>query len=318
MDLRQLAALTAVADTGTFSAAADVLHTVQSNVSTHVARLERELGVILVDRAAGRLTEEGEVVVARSRRISGELAALVADVASLRSDVTGGVRLGVIGTTGRWLVPPLLMAMAERHPNVRVSALEGNTTALLPSLASGRLDLALLNLPVDDPDIEVTLLFEEDLIVVAPAGHPLAQRDEVTLVELADHELLLTPPGTSIRVDLDRAAAAAGVALRAKAELDGIRLIASLTFEGFGAAVLPASAAPASLTGEWRRVAISGIGRRQVGLARRRRGLLSAPARALSAVVVDVVGTASGAQPGVFPVPTRSRPSSPAGASRQS
>ena len=177
MDLRQLAALTAVADTGTFSAAADILHTVQSNVSTHVARLERELGVILVDRAAGRLTEEGEVVVARSRRITGELEALVADVASLRSDVKGGVRLGVIGTTGRWLVPPLLTAMADRHPNVRVSALEGNTTALLPSLVSGQLDLALLNLPVDDPDIEVTPLFEEDLIVVAPAGHPLAERE---------------------------------------------------------------------------------------------------------------------------------------------
>jgi LysR family hydrogen peroxide-inducible transcriptional activator len=91
MDLRQLAAVTAVADTGTFSAAADVLHTVQSNVSTHIARLERELGVTLVDRAAGRLTEEGEVVVARARRIAGELDALVADVASLRSDVTGGV-----------------------------------------------------------------------------------------------------------------------------------------------------------------------------------------------------------------------------------
>src|SRR5258708_39078279 len=68
MDLRQLAALVAVAETGTFSAAADVLHTVQSNVSTHVARLERELGVTLVDRAAGRLTEEGEAVVARARR----------------------------------------------------------------------------------------------------------------------------------------------------------------------------------------------------------------------------------------------------------
>jgi LysR family hydrogen peroxide-inducible transcriptional activator len=68
MDLRQLAALVAVADEGTFSAAADALHTVQSNVSTHVRRLERELGTQLVDRAGNRLTEEGEVVVARARR----------------------------------------------------------------------------------------------------------------------------------------------------------------------------------------------------------------------------------------------------------
>lgn len=301
MDLRQLSALTAVADTGTFSAAADALHTVQSNVSTHVARLERELGAILVDRAAGRLTEEGEVVVARARRINVELEALVADVASVSADVTGNVQLGVIGTTGRWLMPPLLTAMGERHPGVRVSALEGNTTALLPSLVSGGLDLALLNLPVDDPDVEVTVLFEEDLIVVAPTGHPLAGRDEVSLTELAEHELLMTPPGTSIRVELDRAAKDAGVTLRAKAELDGVRLIASLTIEGFGAAVLPSSAVPTYIHGAFERVGIVGIPRRQVALARRRRGLLSAPSRALTEVVIEVVARSSGSQPGLYP-----------------
>lgn len=303
MDLRQLAALTAVADTGTFSAAADALHTVQSNVSTHIARLERELGAILVDRAAGRLTEEGDVVVARARRIAAELDALVADVASLRSDVTGNVHLGVIGTTGRWLVPPLLVAMGEQHPGVRVSALEGNTTSLLPALSSGALDLALLNLPIEDPDVDVTRLFEEDLVVVAPTGHPLAEDDSVTLEALADHELLLTPQGTSIRVDLDAAAAAAGVQFKAKAELDGVRLIASLAFEGFGAAVLPASAIPAYFQGDWRVVGIEGMPRRQVALARRRRGLLSAPARALATVIAEVVASASGAQPGIVPTP---------------
>jgi DNA-binding transcriptional LysR family regulator len=299
MDLRQLAALTAVADTGTFSAAADVLHTVQSNVSTHVARLERELGATLVDRSAGRLTEEGAVVVARARRIAAELEALVADVASLRDEVSGHVRLGVIGTTGRWLMPPLLTAMGSTHPKVDVAVLEGNTTSLLPPLSSGALDLAVVNLPVDDPDIAVELLFEEDLIVVAPTAHPLAAHDEVDLADLAAHELLLTPPGTSIRVELDKAAEAAGVTLQAKAELDGLRLIASLTFEGFGAAVLPASAVPRWLTGEWRRIPIRGLGRRQVGVARRRRGLLSAPARALQEVLADVVTEEASAQAGL-------------------
>ena len=89
MDLRQLAALVAVADPGSFSAAARALHTVQSNVSTHVARLERELGVTLVDRTGGWLTEEGEAVVRRARRMQAELDALDADVASLRDEVTG-------------------------------------------------------------------------------------------------------------------------------------------------------------------------------------------------------------------------------------
>jgi LysR family hydrogen peroxide-inducible transcriptional activator len=128
----------------------------------------------------------------------------------------------------------------------------------------------------------------------------------VTLRELAEHELLLTPQGTSIRVALDAAAARDGVALKPKAELDGVRLIASLALEGFGAAVLPASAVPSYFQGSWRVVGIDGLPRRQVALARRRRGLLSAPARALADVVVDVVAAATGAQPGIYPTPAAS------------
>src|SRR5687767_11950356 len=118
MDLKQLQALVAVAEEGGFSAAAEALATVQSNVSAHVARLERELGATLVDRSAGRLTEEGVAVVERARRIETEMQALVADVAAVRHDVTGRVRLGVIGTTARWLVPHLLREMGGRHPGV--------------------------------------------------------------------------------------------------------------------------------------------------------------------------------------------------------
>src|SRR5215211_5190667 len=214
MDLRQLASLVAVAETGTFSAAATKLHTVQSNVSTHVARLEKELGVTLVDRAAGRLTEEGEVVVARARRVQAELEALTADVASLRDEVAGQVSLGIIGTTARWLMPPLLTAMTERHPKVRISTVEANTTALLPQVVGGNVDLGVINLPVADPDVEVVPVFEEDLILLTPPDHPLASQHHVGVGDLADHELLLTPEGTSIRVLLDEAARAGGVALR--------------------------------------------------------------------------------------------------------
>ncbi len=296
MDLRQLAALVAIDEVGTFSAAAARLHTVQSNVSTHIARLERELGTTLVDRSTGQLTQEGASVVARARRVQAELDALVADVASMRDEVAGQVRLGVLGTTGRWLLPPLLATMGERHPKVRVAVLEGNTTSLLPQLLSGALDLAVVNLPVDDHDVVMESLFEEDLVLVAPHGHPLAETGRVGLAELADHELLLPPPGTSIRVELDRAAGAAGVALQAKAELDGLRLIASLAFEGFGAAVLPATAIPRWLDGAWRLVAIEGVGRRRVSIARRRAGLPSAPARALHQVVTEIVADRASSQ----------------------
>jgi LysR family hydrogen peroxide-inducible transcriptional activator len=301
MDLRQLAALVAVAETGTFSAAAEALHTVQSNVSTHVARLERELGVTLVDRAAGRLTDEGELVVARARRVHAELDALTADVASLRDDVAGTTRLGVIGTTARWLVPALLTAMEAHHPRVQVSVLEGNTTSLVPQLAGGQVDLAVVNYPATDPDVVVELLFEEDLIIVTPLDHPLAGAEEVTVTDLAGHDLILPPPGSSIRVDLDRAAAEARVTLRAKAELDGLRLIASMAFEGYGAAVLPSTAVPRWLTGDFRRIPVHGVDRRQVGMGRRRRGLPSAPTRALIESIRDVVADVAGDIPGLYP-----------------
>jgi DNA-binding transcriptional LysR family regulator len=302
MDLRQLASLVAVAETGTFSAAATKLHTVQSNVSTHVARLERELGVTLVDRSAGRLTGEGEVVVARARRVQSELEALTADVASLRDEVAGLVRLGVIGTTARWLMPPLLTAVAERHPKVRILTLEANTTALLPQLVAGSLDMGLVNLPAIDPDVVVEPLFEEELILVVPPDHPLLAARRVGIRELAEHELLLTPPGTSIRVLLDEAAEAEGVRLRPKAELDGLRLIASLCFEGFGAGVLPTTAIPRWLTaGEWQVVPLPDLPRRCVALACRKRGLASAPSRVVQEVIRDVVADQAEAHPGVHP-----------------
>ncbi|MGI8662582.1 MAG: LysR family transcriptional regulator [Acidimicrobiales bacterium] len=289
MDLRQLAALVAVADHRSFSAAARALHTVQSNVSTHVARLERELAVVLVDRASGTLTEEGVAVVERARRIHSELEALVSDVASVNREVSGTVRIGAIGTTARWLVPPLLEAMTERYPGVHVVFVDATTTSLLPGVRSGLLDLAVVALPIHDPDLESEPLFDEDLMVIAPETHPLAAHDRVGLIELAKHELLLEPPGTAFRDDLDRQARAVGVSLRPRAEVDGMRLLASLAFEGFGAAILPASAAPRWNAGGWRLVSVDGLTGRAVGLVHRRRGLPSAPARAIAEVTRAVV-----------------------------
>jgi LysR family hydrogen peroxide-inducible transcriptional activator len=305
MDLRQLSALVAVADHRSFSAAARSLHTVQSNVSTHIARLERELGVTLVDRASGKLTAEGEAVVGRGRRIQLELEALVADVAAVNSEITGVARVGVIGTTARWLVPPLLEAMAVEYPMVRVVVVDATTTSLLPQVHSGQLDLAVLALPVHDPDVDSDALFEEELLVIAPLDHPLATEDRVTLAQLAEHDLLLEPPGTAFRDDLDAQASDAGVTLTTKAEVDGMRLVASLAFEGFGAAVLPASAAPRAQAGngQWKIVRVDGLTRRSVGLVRRRRGLPSAPARALTDVLRRTIAAEAELQPGIFGAP---------------
>ncbi len=303
MDLRQLGALVAVADHGSFSAAARSLHTVQSNVSTHVARLERELGATLVDRATGTLTAEGEIVVNRSRRIQAELQALAADVASARADVSGTVRIGVIGTTARWLVPRLIEEVGSDHPKVRVVVVDATTTSLVPQLVNGQLDLAVLNLPVDDPDIEIEPLFDEDRVLVAPAGHPYHEAERLTVNDLGSHPLLLEPQGTSFRDQLDEQVRLAGTRLIPQAEVDGMRLLASLAFQGFGAALLPASAAPSWVGGDWKRIPVDGLEGRSVGLGSRRRGVLSAPARVTVAVLRRVVEVDGEAHGGIRPAP---------------
>lgn len=305
MDLRQLNALLAVADHGSFSAAARALHTVQSNVSTHVARLEKELGATLIDRSSGTLTAEGEVVVARAHRIQNELDALEADMASLHDEVSGSARIGLIGTTARWLVPPLMAAMARRHPAVRVVVVDATTTSLLPQLEAGRLDVAVVNLPLHDPDLTAVPLFDEDHVLVAPAGHVFFDRDQVDLVELDDVPLLLEPQGTGFRDHLDEQATAAGIVLTPQAEVDGMRLLASLAFQGFGAGVVPASAAPGRLNDDWKRIPVNGLDRRSVGLARRRRGLLSAPVRALCEVMIDVIIDEGADERGIHPTVDR-------------
>jgi len=302
MDRKQLRTLMAVVDYRSFSGAARALDTVQSNVSAHIARLEQELGVTLIDRATNEPTVEGNAVIERARRIEAEFEALDSDISSLRDTVSGTVRLGAIGTTARWLAPPLLDRLSNEFPEVTVIMLDATTTSLVPSLLDGRIDLAVLNLPVSDPELVVVPLFDEDRVLVVPSGHPLDGQSAVSLSEISQFELLLEATGTSFRDAVDAAAAAKGVRLRPKAEFDGMRLLASLAFAGYGAAIVPASAAPQGLSGNWSLIAITDVPGRTVGMVRRRRGLPSAAQRAVESTVVKAVADGATGQSGIRPV----------------
>lgn len=299
MDIRQLNALVAVVDHGTFSSAAKALHTVQSNVSTHIARLERDLGVTLIDRSTSTLTEEGQVVVARARRVQAELEAIKLDVTALRDEVSGVVRMGVIGTTGRWLLPRLLDAVTMAHPRVRIQVVDATTTSLLPQVVGGSLDGAIVNLPIDHPDLEVSPLFEEEPMLVAPPDHPLAAYDVVEPQDLGKYPLLLSPQGVAFRDALDDDLKRFGIELTPKAEVDGMRLLESLAADGFGASVLPASATTSA--GNWKRVPVRGLAPRVVGLVSNRRVPPSATSRAVRAVLFDVVRSHADDQDGIHP-----------------
>jgi len=300
MDLRQLSTLVAIADHGSFSAAARALYTVQSNVSGHIARLERELGVVLVDRQRGCLTEEGTVVVERARRVIHELDDISAEMASRNDEVRGDTRLGCIGTTARWMLPQLLTSVTTQHPGVHITVHEGNTTTLLPRLLAQQIDAAILQLPVDEPEVEFEPLFAEELVLLVHSHHRLAGSEMLSIGALATEPLMLPPLGTALRRSIDRSAAQVGVTLQAQVEIDGVRLLTSLAFEGFGAAIVPATAVPRWLKADFERIHVPELPRRVVGWVQRRRPTPGAPTRALLALLRDVIATEGAEQPGVY------------------
>ena len=299
MDLRQLNHLIAVAEHQSFSAAARALHTVQSNVSTHVAKLEKELGAALIDRHTMEPTAEGRAVLERARRIRTELQAINDDIVSMRHEVAGEVRIGCIGTTGRWMASPLLGRLAERHPALRPVLVEATTTSLTPRVLDGDLDMAIVNTPVVEAGLESEPLFDEERIIVAPTDHPLADRGTINVADLAEHPVMLTPRGTTFRDAIDQELAAAGVRLTAAAEVDGLRLLASLAYQGYAPALLPASAVSGYPDGDWSLVHVEGLARRSVGLVRNRRTTPSMPIRAAREVVLDVIREIAPRQPGI-------------------
>ena len=299
MDLRQLNHLIAVAEHQSFSAAARALHTVQSNVSTHVAKLEKELGAALIDRHTMQPTAEGRAVLERARRIRTELQAINDDIVSMRHEVAGEVRIGCIGTTGRWMASPLLGRLAERHPALRPVLVDATTTSLTPRVLDGDLDMAIVNTPVVETGLESEPLFDEERIIVAPADHPLADRGTIDVADLAEHPVMLTPRGTTFRDAIDQELATVGVRLTAAAEVDGLRLLASLAYQGYAPALLPASAVSGYPDGDWSLVHVEGLARRSVGLVRNRRTTPSMPIRAAREVLLDVIREIAPRQPGI-------------------
>jgi LysR family transcriptional regulator, nitrogen assimilation regulatory protein len=246
VDVRQLEALLAVAEEGSFTAAADRLHTVQSNISGHVHQLEAELGVqLLVRSRRGTVpTEFGVRVLDRARAIRSELEALHKDLSMLQGLETGHATLGVVGTVSRSLVPARVVEMRRVAPALSLRLTEGASERLAVEVAERQLASAVVTEPVSDPRLVVEHLRDEDLVGLVPASVDLREREPVSLARIAEHPLILPPQGNPLRDEVDDAARAEHVDLRVPIEVEGIRLIADLVASGAGVSILPETAVP--------------------------------------------------------------------------
>ncbi len=244
MDVRQLEALLAVAEAGSFTTAADQLHTVQSNVSEHVRQLEAELGVqLLVRGRRGTVpTEFGVRVIERARAIRSEIEALHKDLSMLQGLETGHATLGVVGTVSRLLVPMLVAEMRVSAPGLSLRLTEGASERLAGEVADRQLASAVVTEPVSDTRLHVEHLRDEALVALVPSALRSDSSEPIPLAELARETLILPPAGNPLRDEVETAARSERVELRVPIEVEGVRLIADLVGAGVGVSILPETA----------------------------------------------------------------------------
>jgi len=201
MELHQLRYFCAVAETGSFSRAAEQCHVAQPSLSQQIIKLEEELGARLFDRLGRsvRLTELGKTFLPRARAVLRELEAAKGDVVERKDFVGGLVTVGVIPTVGPYFLPRVLTSFSRKFPQVRFTIVEEITPVLLERLRAGAIDVAILALPIRAHEIETTPLLTERLFAALPKNHRLAKRTALSLKDLRSEPFLLLRDGHCFR-----------------------------------------------------------------------------------------------------------------------
>jgi LysR family transcriptional regulator, cyn operon transcriptional activator len=241
MELRQLRYLRAISKRGSVTAAAEAEGVAQPAVTKQMQRLERELGVTLFDRSSrgATLTAEGDVVARATERVLGLLADLQAELADRAGLARGHLRLCATETIMEYLLPTALAALHRRYASLEVSAEMLGTDDAVALLLDRQVDVAIVTLPLNHADLEVSPLYSEDIVLLMPAGDPLAGRTSVALNELANRELLLSMPGHGLRAVIDAACRRAGFTTHPILELRSQEALIRLVEQGAGLTFAP-------------------------------------------------------------------------------
>jgi len=201
MELHQLRYFCAVARTGNFTRAAEQEHVAQPSLSQQILKLEDELGAKLFDRLGRKamLTQFGEAFLLRAQRILRELSEAKCEIQELAGGNKGALVLGTIPTIAPYFLPLRLALFARQYPDVQVSVVEEITSVLLTRLHEGKIDIALVALPVHGDGLVCTELTREPLYAVLPENHPLANSASISLRDIQDAPFILLKDGHCFR-----------------------------------------------------------------------------------------------------------------------
>ncbi len=242
MDLRQLEHFLAVAEQGSFTAAAREVMIVQSALSTSVRNLERDLGTPLFERTTRRvlLTEAGRTLLPVARRVLAEAVAARDQVAAVAGLRAGQVSVGTLQTLTSVDLPAELSAFHRAHPGVRITVRDALVPELVAAVADGELDLAYV--APEDPlphGVRVFTEWQEELVLTTGPDHRLATTDSVDLSTLESEPFVVARAGTGLEATIRRLFSEHGLQRRVGCQVTQMSVLVDLVRHGLGVAILP-------------------------------------------------------------------------------
>jgi len=241
MNLRDLSYFIALADHLHFGRAAAASFVSQPTLSTQIRKLEEELGVALVERAPRNvmLTPAGRDVAVRARRIVADIEEMREAARRSQDPEAGTVTLGLFPTLGPYLLPHVVPAIRKRFPELELLLVEEKSDVLLERLQQGRLDAAVLALPVADDQLHVEFLFEEPFVLAVPEAHPLADRGALSMADIAEERLLLLSDGHCMRAQALDVCHLSGAGEKAEFQATSLETLRQMVAANVGVTLLP-------------------------------------------------------------------------------
>ncbi len=242
MNFHDLRYLVALAEHRHFGRAAEACFVTQPTLSTQIKKLEKELGVELIERSPRNvaLTDAGERIVARARLILSEETDIRTIARQAQDPESGSLRLGLFPTLAPYLLHHVVPPMHQRFPNLELLLVEEKTEVVLSRLRDSQLDVAILALPIDDAGLQSEPLFSEDFVLAVPADHPLAATDgPVDTGVLVTENVLLLEEGHCLRAQALEVCRLAGAEEYRDFRATSLETLRQMVASGVGVTLLP-------------------------------------------------------------------------------
>ncbi len=241
LKLKDLRYLVALADARHFGRAAEASFVSQPTLSTQLKKLEESLGIQLIERNPKQvtLTEAGEQIVARARRILEASDEVVTLARSHRDPLAGKLRLAVLPTIGPYLLPRITRDIRKALPRLELRLYEFQTAVILEKLHAAAIDVGILALPVPMDGLDSRTLYAEPFTVAMPDQHRLAKRSSIRVEDLKDETLLLLDDGHCLRDQALEVCSRVGLQEKQDFRATSLETLRQMVATGAGITLLP-------------------------------------------------------------------------------